>query len=153
MPQTQAMLTPLSEAEEQSIRTLYQAFSDKNPDLLDQVLTPDWMDIPMQPGQVPGPQRLKTLMQYFFSAFPDMRVIVHEIFGSAGRAGVRAEIIGTHKGEFLGIQPTEKRVSVALHEFHYLKDGRITHTWHLEDWFGMMLQVSAWPPAREGAEK
>ena len=72
---------------------------------------------------------------------------MHEIFGSADRAGVRAEITGTHNGEFFGVPGSGKPVSIALHEFHYLKDGKLTHTWHLEDWFGMLNQVGAWPPS------
>ena len=43
-----------------------------------------------------------------------------------------------------GIPPAGERVTVALHEFHYLKDGKLTHTWHLEDWFGLMVKSGAW---------
>ncbi len=82
----------------------------------------------------------------FLKAFPDLKIVVHEIVGSTGRAGVRASITGTHLGEIFGVAPTGKYVDVALHEFHHLKDGRITHTWHLEDWFGMLNQIGAWPP-------
>ncbi len=141
----------LSEAEEQSLRTLYRAFSEKNPDLLHQAVTADWQDIPLAPGQGPGPDGLKPMMQQFFAAFPDIHITIHEIIGAQGRAGVRAEITGTHTGEMFGIAPTGKPVSIALHEFHYFQDGLITHTWHLEDWFGMMRQVGAWPPPSEAA--
>ena len=37
-------------------------------------------------------------------------------------------------------------VKIAIHEFHHLTEDRITHTWHLEDWFAMLNQVDAWPP-------
>ena len=65
---------------------------------------------------------------------------------------MRASITGTHRGEIFGVPPTGQAVDVALHEFHHLKDGRLTHTWHLEDWFGMLNKIGAWPPAspREG---
>jgi predicted ester cyclase len=78
------------------------------------------------------------LIHYFISTFPDLQITVDEIISVSGRAGVRAHITGTHQGEFLGISPTGKSVTVALHEFHHLQDGLITHTWHLEDWFGML---------------
>lgn len=144
---TQAsQVSPLSNAEIHAIETLYRAFSEKNPDLLDEACAPDWQDIPLAPGQGPGPDGLKKLIPGFLKAFPDLKIVVHEIVGSAGRAGVRASITGTHLGEIFGIKPTGKFVDVALHEFHHLKDRRITHTWHLEDWFGMLHQVGAWPP-------
>jgi steroid delta-isomerase-like uncharacterized protein len=141
------LLTPLSAAEIQSIERLYRAFSDNQPDLLDQAVTPDWQDLPLGPGQGPGPQGLKPIIQAFHAAFPDMQILVHEITGSQGRAAVRAEIRGTHRGTWFGIPATHKTVSIALHEFHHLRDGRITHTWHLEDWFGMFQQIGTLPPA------
>lgn len=76
-----------------------------------------------------------------------MKIVIHEIVGSAGGAGVRARIVGTHAGEIFGVPPTGKSVEIALHEFHHLKNGRITHTWHLEDWFGILHQIGAWPLA------
>ncbi|MDR7378675.1 steroid delta-isomerase-like uncharacterized protein [Rhodoferax ferrireducens] len=141
------LLTPLSAAEIQAIEWLYRSFSDNNPNLLDQAVTPDWQDVPLAPGQGPGPQGLKPIIQAFKTAFPGMQIVIHEITGSRGRAAVRAEIRGTHQGEWFGIPATHKAVKIALHEFHHLQDGRITHTWHLEDWFGMFHQIGALPPA------
>ena len=140
-------LIPITEAEERSLHTFYRAFSDQDPDLLDRAVTTDWQDIPLAPGQGPGPEGLKPLIHGFIKAFPDLQITIDEIFGVSGRVGVRAQITGTHQGEFFGIAPTGKSVKVALHEFHYLQDGLITHTWHLEDWFGMLQQLGAWPPA------
>ncbi|RZL14003.1 MAG: ester cyclase, partial [Hymenobacter sp.] len=40
-------LQPLSAAELQAVRSLYQAFSDNNPDLVDQAVSPTWQDIPL----------------------------------------------------------------------------------------------------------
>ena len=137
----------LSAEEMRSIENLYRAFTDKNPTLLDEACTPDWQDIPLLPGQGPGAQGLKDLIPMFLKAFPDMKIVIHEIVGSADRAGVRASILGTHKGELFGVPPTGKTVDIALHEFHHLERGRITHTWHLEDWFGMLNKIGAWPPS------
>lgn len=143
----------LTEQEMKAIENLYRAFTDKNPDLLDLACSPDWQDIPLLPGQGPGPQGLKDLIPGFLKAFPDMRIDIHEIVGAAGRAGVRASIVGTHLGEIFGVQPSGQVVNVPLHEFHHLEGGRITHTWHLEDWFGMLNQIEAWPPAISNAQK
>ena len=142
-----AQVPALSVEELHAIATLYRAFTDKNPDLLDEACAPDWQDIPLAPGQEPGPSGLKEMLPMFFHAFPDLKIVVHEIVGSAGRAGVRASITGTHLGDIFGVPPTGQVVDVALHEFHHLQDGRLTHTWHLEDWFGMLNKIGAWPPA------
>ncbi|WNG14848.1 ester cyclase [Cystobacter fuscus] len=138
-------VTGLTATEQRAIETLYRAFSEKNPDLLDEAVTRDWKDIPLAPGQGPGPEGLKPIIRGFIAAFPDIQITLEEIIGAPGRAAVRALITGTHQGEWFGIAPTGKAIHVSLHEFHHLENGRITHTWHLEDWFGMLNQVGAWP--------
>ncbi len=138
----------LAEGELHALQTLYRAFSDKDPDLLDQSVTPDWEDIPLAPGQGPGPEGLEPIIRAFAAAFPDMHIRVEDVFGANGRAGVRARITGTHRGEFFGIPATNKPISIALHDFHEFEKGRIRRTWHLEDWFGMLNQLGVWPPTR-----
>ena len=138
-------VTGLTAAERLAVETFYRAFSAGNAGLLDQAVTPDWQDIPLAPGQAPGREGMKPLIAGFVAAFPDAKVTVHEIIGAPGRAAVRAEITGTHKGEWFGVAPTGKTFSMRLHEFHHLEDGRLTHTWHMEDWCGWLSQVGAWP--------
>lgn len=137
----------LTVTQKRSLETFYRAFSDKNPSFLDEAVTPDWQDIPLAPGQGAGPEGLKPLMQMLFTALPDVRIIIDDVIAQPDRAGVRARMIGTHQGEIFGLLPTGKPVSIALHEFHHFKHDRISHTWHLEDWFGMLHQIGAWPLA------
>ena len=63
------LVSPLTEAEERAVRTLYRAFSEKNPDLLDEALAPNWQDIPLGPDQGPGPEGLKAMMKAFHLSF------------------------------------------------------------------------------------
>ena len=128
-PATVLALTP---AERQAIETFYAAWQQR-PELLDEVCTPDWQDIPLGPGQAPGPAGLGAIIRQFTAVFPDVKIIVHEIFGTHERAGVRAEITFTNWQPVPGVPADGSRVSIALHEFHYLRDGKLTHTWHLED--------------------
>lgn len=137
----------LTVAQKQSLETFYRAFHDKNPNLLDEAVTPDWQDIPLAPSQGLGSDGMKPLMPMFFTAFPDLQIVIDEVIAQPDRAGVRARMVATHQGEIFGLQPTGKPVSIALHEFHHFEYDRISHTWHLEDWFGMLRQIGAWPSA------
>ncbi len=132
--------------ERRAVETLYRAFSDKNPDLMDIAVTADWQDIPLAPGQGPGPEGFKPIIGMFFAALPDVNIIVHDLIQVAGRAAVRAEITGTHLGPLFGIPATGKRVSFGIHEFHEFEGERIKRTWHLEDWFGLFQQLGTFPP-------
>jgi predicted ester cyclase len=136
----------LTAAQQLAIETLYRAFNEQNPDLLDQALVEDWQDIPLGPGQQSGRAGMKPIIAMFGAAFPDVKITVQDIFGRDGKAAVRAQITGTHLGEFFGIAPTGKPIAIAIHEFHTLTADRVSHTWHLEDWFGMLNQIGAWPP-------
>ncbi len=87
----------LSTRDRATIETFYQAFAGE-PDLLDQVVEPDWQDIPLAPGQGPGPWGIKPLIRVFKEAFPDLAITVHDVIADGNRIAVRAEITGTHAG-------------------------------------------------------
>lgn len=132
--------------ERHAVEIFYRAFTDKNADLVDGVLAPNWDDIPLAPGQSPGPEGIKPIIRSVQQAFPDVRITIHDMVQEPGRIGVRAEISGTHQGELFGIAPTGKKVSFRLHEFHTFAGDRIASTWHMEDWFGLFLQLGQFPP-------
>ncbi len=133
-----------------TVQTFYRAFAGE-PDLLDQVVTPDWQDIPLAPGQGSGREGIKPMIRAFKTAVPDLAVTVHDIMVKGDGIGVRAEMSGTHTGEWFGVAPTGKAFRIAVHEFHRIENGRLTHTWHLEDWFGWLNQIGAWPVRKETA--
>ena len=134
------------DAERLAVETLYRAFSEQDLDLVDAVLAPRWQDIPLAPGQADGPAGIKPIIRMLAAAFPDVRILIHDMVQAPGKIGVRAEITGTHRGALFGIAATGKQVSFRLHEFHTLADGLITTTWHMEDWFGLFQQLGRFPP-------
>jgi predicted ester cyclase len=141
----QALSTQLR-TERLAVETLYRAFSENNPDLVDAVLAPGWEDIPLAPGQQSGPAGIKPIIRSLVAALPDLRITIDDMVQQPGKIGVRAAISGTHAGQLFGIAPTGKQVSFRLHEFHTLADGLLTTTWHMEDWFGLFTQLGQFPP-------
>jgi steroid delta-isomerase-like uncharacterized protein len=138
------------------IGNFYEAFSGK-PELLDAVLTEDWDDIPLGPGEEPGRAGLRAPIEALNKAFSDFRVVVEEIIDARGDdgngiVGVRATLHGVHTGEFFGIAPTGREAEVAAHDFHQIVDGRIVRTHHMTDWFSWFQQVGSWP-SNEAANK
>jgi hypothetical protein len=96
------------------IGTFYEAASGK-PDLLDAVLTEDWDDIPLGPGQEPGRGGARTLIEGLGKAFSNLRFVVEEIIDARGQdgngmVGVRARMHGVHTGECFGIAPTDREI-------------------------------------------
>jgi predicted ester cyclase len=48
----------------------------------------------------------------------------------------------------MGHEPTGRRIRMRTMDIHQIRDGRIAVTWHLEDFAGLMAQLSA--PAEAG---
>lgn len=132
------------------IGTLYEALAAGKPELLDAVITDDWDDIPLGPGQEPGRAGTRALIEGINKVFSDFRVVVEEVIDARGNdgngmVGVRAKMHGVHTGEFLGIRPTGRETEVRTHDFHEIVDGRIVRTHHMEDWLSWFQQVGSWP--------
>jgi predicted ester cyclase len=141
--ETPNMLPAISEEMIQAFQNSYKAWQTNDLTIIDTLFSPDWQDIPMAPGQKAGPEGLKNLITFFRETFPDIEITMLDIFGTAERVAVRSEITFTHDKEFMGISPVNQKVTVTSLELHHLKDGKITHTWHLEDWFGLLMQSRA----------
>ena len=135
----------VTDPERRAIETLYRTFNEGKPELLDRAVTSDWQDRPLAPHQAPGRDGIKPLIAEFKTAFPNLNIRILEMIGASGRIAVRAEITGTHIGKWFGVPPTGKSFAIPIHEFHHIENGRITHTWHLEDWFGWFNQIGASP--------
>jgi steroid delta-isomerase-like uncharacterized protein len=131
------------------IGSFYEAFNGKT-ELLDAVITDDWDDIPLAPGEAPGRAGLKDAIEGIHQVFSDYRVVIEEIIDGRGddgngMVGVRAKMHGVHTGEFLGIAPTGREAEIRTHDFHQIIDGRIVRTHHMEDWLSWFQQVGSWP--------
>ncbi|OCP05736.1 MULTISPECIES: ester cyclase [unclassified Ensifer] len=150
MTTTGPEISGLAPEDRHALEAFYRAFEGQ-PDLLDAAVTEDWQDMPLAPQQQPGRDGMKPLIGAFARAFPDAKVEILEIIAAPGRAAVRGRISGTHRGEWFGVAPSNRSFTMPIHEFHHIDRGRLTHTWHLEDWFGWLIQVGAWHPGRSEA--
>jgi predicted ester cyclase len=134
-------------AAREAIERLYRAFSTKDVALLREAVTPDWEYLPEPPGQKPGPDQMIPIFADLASALPDMRIEILDMLVQDNRVGTRAEVSGTQSGPLMGIAATKKPIRFAIHSFHELRDGRVSKTWHLEDWLSVFRQLDAVPPA------
>jgi steroid delta-isomerase-like uncharacterized protein len=87
----------------------------------------------------------KQFLASFWKAFPDLSHKIEDIIAEGDKVAVRVINIGTHKGEFMGLSPTDKKVSFVGVGFLTLKDGKIVEQWSFNDTMGMMQQIGAIP--------
>ena len=81
----------------------------------------------------------------FFGGFPRMRLVVEDIVAAGDRVAVRWTFHGTHRGEFLGIPPTGKQVTMAAIEINRVRDGKVAEHWVQLDQLGVLRQLGAIP--------
>lgn len=58
---------------------------------------------------------------------------------------IRTTITGTHTGEYWGIAPTGKQISITEMACVRIKDGKIVEEWGVPDMFNLMQQIGAIP--------
>jgi steroid delta-isomerase-like uncharacterized protein len=78
-------------------------------------------------------------------AFPDIDHHILDIVAEGNKVAVRFNITGTHKGEFQGIRPTGKVISIDGMGFLIIEEGKIVEEWLNSDMMGLMQQIGATP--------
>ena len=125
------------------VRGFYEPFRTGDTSAFDAVLAPDWVDIPLAPGQEQGPGGMAAQIALFRRAMPDYAVAHEDLIAQGDRVAVRNTVRGTHTGPFMGVEPTGRRIEMRTMDVHEVRDGRIVATWHLEDFAGLMAQLRA----------
>lgn len=125
------------------VRAFYEPFRTGDTSTYGEILADDWVDIPLAPGQEQGPSGLAAQIAAFRRAMPDYDVKHEDLIVGGDRVAVRNTVSGTHQGAFMGHEPTGRCIEMRTMDIHQIRAGRIVTTWHLEDFAGLMAQLSA----------
>ena len=79
------------------------------------------------------------------SAFPDARVIFEDWLIDGDRVAVRFRFDGTHRGEFMGLAPTNKRVSVTGITIMHFEGDQVVERWSEMNYVGLLQELGASP--------
>lgn len=79
----------------------------------------------------------------FAQLIPDLKVEIKDILVSGDRIIVRAEAKGTPAGELFGAPNTGKSFDMMTIDILTVRDGKISQTHHLENWFSALSQLRA----------
>src|SRR5919202_3402005 len=91
---------------------------------IEETCAPDyvWHDAP--PGTPPGLAGAVQVFTAIWTAFPDLHTTVEDLIAEGDKVARRLTSRGTHQGEFMGIPPTGKQVSVTGIAIDRIKDGK-----------------------------
>ena len=79
----------------------------------------------------------------FREAFPDLKFELVDMVSEGDRAACHIRITGTHKGDFMGMAPTGKKIDVGGVDFVRIRDGRTAEHWGYSADLVMMEQLGA----------
>ena len=131
-------------------RIFDECFNQGNLATADELISPDSQDL--SPGTPPGlpmtgPDTLKAIVPMLRTAFPDLRATVDEVIAEGDALSARVTFTGTHRGAFMGIPPTGKRVSWSAMEIVHVRDGKFVSHYGIQDGMSLMQQLGVMPAA------
>jgi steroid delta-isomerase-like uncharacterized protein len=130
-------------------RFVEETINRKDLHAVDELVAKDFIEHVPFPGQGPGRDGLRDAIATFLSAFPDIQWTTDEQVGEGEKVVSRFSWTGTHRGEFLGIPPTGKSVTVWGVVMDLVRDGVLSESRIIMDTLGLLKQLGA-IPAPEG---
>ena len=97
------------------------------------------------PAPAPGSEGFMQVVAMFRTAFPDIVVNLNDVVAEGDRVATRGVFTGTHRGDFMGIPATGKRVAVKYIDIWRLENGKGRENWVQMDIIGLMQQLGAVP--------
>ena len=109
--------------------------------VIDEIVHDDLVDheeIPGIPNDKAGISQWVGMMR---SAFPDLKVTVLRMVAEGDEVWVHSRMTGTHRGDFLGMPPTDEKIDVEAIDRVRARDGKAIEHWGVTDMAKMLDQM------------
>jgi steroid delta-isomerase-like uncharacterized protein len=108
-------------------------------------LAPEFVSHNSLDVHIVGPRVYGEAVLDFRSAFPDLHTTLEDVLVDGDRVVVRGTDRGTHRGEFMGIPATGRRIAVTWIEVFRIEDGKAAEGWLESDSAAFRKQLVADP--------
>lgn len=109
--------------------------------VFDEVFSEDFLDHTPQPNMVPDKEGVRGLYAGLRKAFPDFHAVIHWQTAEGNLVTTFKTYYGTHKGTFLGIEPTGKTIQFETVDAMRVVDGKITEHWGVANLYSLVGQL------------
>lgn len=118
----------------------YEGINAGELDVVDELLAEDFVEHDEFPGIPQSREGVKQFFAMARGAFPDLQMRVLHMVSEDDVVAAHGVFEGTHEGDFMGVPPTGRRVSVPIADVvRFAEDGRAVEHWGVTD-TGMMMQ-------------
>jgi steroid delta-isomerase-like uncharacterized protein len=129
------------------VRQLYEVIWNKRRlEVLSELVSPSHaLHGPNFSGSSIGPEAYKRQVALFLAGFPDLHWTIEDTVAEKEKVVVLWSFTGTHKGEFMGVPATNKKVSIEGITIHEIGSGKIMDSYVNWDTWGLMQQIGVVP--------
>ena len=110
---------------------------------IDRMMTEDAVAHLAGGAQVCGTAQFSDFQDMLIGAFPDLSVRILRSVGDDTQACLHWEASGTHRGDFVGIATTNRKVNFSGMSFVTVRDGKITEGWDCWDYGSLTTTLSS----------
>ena len=115
---------------------------NRNEEVIEQVFARNWKDgNPTFPDQPQGIDGALYYVNVYRNIFPDIQFELTHIIADENFVTFRFVAEATHQGEFMGIQPTGKRVNFSGIVMHRVENERFAESWNEIDLLSIKHQL------------
>jgi steroid delta-isomerase-like uncharacterized protein len=133
------------------IRKVLKLIDERNLDEAFELYAPDYIYHGPGGQELRGRDGVRGLWELFLRGFPDLTSTVYDVISQGDKLVMRWSVKGTHTGEFLGIAPTNNKMTLPVIEIFSVADGQLVEAWDQYDRLHLLEQIDA--AARPSAEK
>ena len=83
----------------------------------------------------------KQFIYLLWTGFPDIRITFDDLIIEGNKVAGRYYLTGTHKGEFMELQPTNKQFKVNGMTVFSFRNAKVVERWNLVDMMSLMEQL------------
>ena len=99
---------------------------------------------PASPEPLFGGKGYLSVVHWMRKGFSDVQWHITDLVADEDKVAVKWDLTATHDGEFMGIAPTGKKISVCIMNFYYInKDGKVTNDIAAEGMIGILRGIGA----------
>ncbi len=99
-------------------------------------------------GGAVGPNAYRRQVERFLTGLPDLHFEVDDTITEKDKLVVYWTITGTHRGEFLGVPPTNRKVAFSGITINQIRNGKIIESTVIWDGLGLLEQFGIELPVR-----
>jgi predicted ester cyclase len=118
-----------------------QVWNEKRESAISEMLHPEGVHYGVGEEPVHGVEGFVEFFRMFSSAFPDLKVTIHDAFSVDDKLCARYTATGTHTGDGLGFAPTNKEVYFHGMGSCVVKEGKFVEVWNQIDFLGIYRQL------------